>query len=67
MQVYSAADAVVGLDVDKDSFDKFRWPLATASPIPTSHARNAPHASMTFCRRSQSQVHVLAPAPSIEP
>lgn len=35
MRVYSAADAVVGLDVDKDSFDKFRWPLAAEFPIPT--------------------------------
>lgn len=39
MRVYSAADAVVGLDVDRDSFDKFRLSPSCTSSCPLCGCR----------------------------
>jgi hypothetical protein len=36
MRVYAMADAVVGLDVDRDSFDKFRYMSDYGKPTGTT-------------------------------
>ena len=46
MRVYSAADAAVGLDVDKDAFDKFRCRLGIIHLCPFSYDRSAHHARL---------------------
>ncbi len=57
MQVYAAADNAIGLDVDKDSFDKFRQDTLGYAMLPlTLLIHGKPHGKPLIEERYQEDV-----------